>query len=331
MIKISVIVPAFNVEDYIEECLYSILHQSLKELEIIIVDDGSTDSTAEIIKRYERIYDRIKYIYQENKRIGAARNKGWEIAQGDYIYFMDSDDFIHPDWLKILYRNAKKNSLDITCGNYIKFLDKSISYEDIENISIDNKSYDIKIYETENFVNNPNFYEVYVWKYLYKKEFLDNLGFKFYEKYWYEDSEFSHKTIFSTDKIGYIDAKLLYHRIWKGSISQKNINKEILISSIALVEALNKFYNESLYYKYKKFFSQIIAIEMITTISYRCFLKKINGYENIDKKLKELIFHYRDSNKKKHRLLYVLLNISLPITTNFLYLRYRYYDRKRML
>ena len=99
---ISIIVPCYNTEDYIEQCLDSLIHQSYKNFEIILVNDGSTDDTDAKIQPYLSD-DRIKYIIQENKGLSGARNTGLDIMKGEYVCFIDSDDFIHKDYVKSLY------------------------------------------------------------------------------------------------------------------------------------------------------------------------------------------------------------------------------------
>ena len=334
--KVSVVVPAFNAEKHLGECLDSILDQYLQELEIIVVDDGSTDNTAEIIKRYEKTDDRVRYIYQENKRIGGARNTGWEAARGDYIYFIDADDFIHPDWLRLLFENAIKNDLEIIVGEYIEFYNDSKTYYDIKENEFDYSSNNLRIYEPEVFASNHNNYigplnyEVMVWRYLYKKNFLDNLGFKFYENIWFEDAEFSHKVIFSANKIGYLNAKLLYHRKWEGAFTQKDIDKEILLSAMLVVNSLNKFYNEDLNSDYKSFFSDMISAELIRPIQYRKYYKRLKTHDEIDKRIKELSIHFKYSTKTKYKFLYYMVRLNLPISSLLLYWKH-YYNNKKVI
>ena len=97
MVKISVVIPVYNVEKYLEQCLDSVIAQSFEDIEVICVNDGSTDSSLEILKRYADNDSRIKIISQKNKGAGAARNVGIENAAGEYVYFMDSDDYLNSD------------------------------------------------------------------------------------------------------------------------------------------------------------------------------------------------------------------------------------------
>ena len=121
MVKISVIIPVFNVELYLEECLDSVINQSLDDLEIICVNDGSTDSSLSILEKYAKMDDRVKIISQENQGQGSARNKGLSIAKGECIYFIDSDDKIELDTLKDCYDCVKKNDLDFVMFQLINY------------------------------------------------------------------------------------------------------------------------------------------------------------------------------------------------------------------
>ena len=118
--KVSVIIPAYNTEDYIEKCLSSIVRQTLKDIEIIIVNDGSIDSTGAIIECFKEYDSRIKVITQQNKKQGAARNAGIEISTGEYIGFVDSDDWVDLDFFDKLYNAAKKYNSDIALATNVR-------------------------------------------------------------------------------------------------------------------------------------------------------------------------------------------------------------------
>ena len=108
---LSVIVPVYNVEDYIIQCIDSILNQTLKNMEIIIVNDGSTDGSAEICNKYAKMDSRIVYITKENGGLSEARNVGLKYASADYIGFVDSDDYVDLDFFKVLYDLTQENNL----------------------------------------------------------------------------------------------------------------------------------------------------------------------------------------------------------------------------
>ena len=103
MVKVSVIIPVYNVEQYLKECLDSVINQTLKDIEIICINDGSTDGSLKILEKYESLDDRIVVFSQENSGLSATRNKGMQLSSGEYVYFMDSDDYLELNALEELY------------------------------------------------------------------------------------------------------------------------------------------------------------------------------------------------------------------------------------
>ena len=120
MPKISIIVPVYNTEKYLEKCLNSLINQTLKDIEIICVNDASTDNSINILKQYEQKDSRIKVIEQEHLKQGAARNNGTKYVTGEYIGYVDSDDWIDLDYYEKLYNAAKKHNLDIALANNVR-------------------------------------------------------------------------------------------------------------------------------------------------------------------------------------------------------------------
>ena len=131
MIKVSVIIPVYNVEDYLAQCIDSIVCQTLKEIEIICVDDGSTDKSYEILQEYEKKDNRIKLLQQKNAGAGIARNKGMKIAQGKYLAIVDSDDFFELDMLEKAYVQCEKDNADICVFRSDKYDTQNQKYEPI--------------------------------------------------------------------------------------------------------------------------------------------------------------------------------------------------------
>lgn len=119
MLKVSVIIPVYNAEAYLEKCIRSILMQTLSEIEIICIDDGSTDGSGIILKQFAMEDNRIHLIEQQNQGVSIARNRGIEKAQGEYISFVDADDWAEPDFLELLYKNAKKADVLISICDYV--------------------------------------------------------------------------------------------------------------------------------------------------------------------------------------------------------------------
>ena len=166
---ISIIIPVYNSEKYLEKCLNSIINQTYKELDIILIDNGSTDSSNEICKEYQKRDERIKLITVENKGVSDARNKGLDIAEGEYISFVDSDDTIEPNFIQSLYETCKKNNADISVINinykYSNHINRPLN---METQVISNKEFYRQLTEgIKGFVANK----------LYKKEVISNIRF----------------------------------------------------------------------------------------------------------------------------------------------------------
>lgn len=195
---ISIIIPCYNAEKTIERCLESVINQTYKNIEIIVINDGSVDRTDSIIKRYTTD-KRIKYYNRSNHGIGKTRNFGIEKANGKYITFLDSDDYLPNDAIDNLYKLAQKNKLDLVVSDY---------YVDNKNI----KSEKIKSFPITNVKNNPNLiFDINLapWNKLYKKELIENI--KFEENLKYEDAPFVIESIIKAKKIGKLDKETYYY------------------------------------------------------------------------------------------------------------------------
>lgn len=180
MKKISVIVPVYNVEKYLSQCLDSIIHQTYKNLEIILVDDGSTDFSGLICDNYSQKDKRIKIIHKCQGGLSDARNAGLKIATGEYISFIDSDDFIDKNMYSILINNTQKYNSDIVWFNYYNYYSKKhfINSSIIKN----NDLYDLSSSDKIKFAKNL-FYQykmdAHVWAKLYKRSIFNNIKFPY--------------------------------------------------------------------------------------------------------------------------------------------------------
>ena len=139
---VSIIIPLYNLENYIENCLESVTNQSYTALEIICTDDGSTDFSAHKIKEYIKKDNRIKYIYQTNAGVSSARNKGLEHASGDYVFFLDGDDYIHPQTIETLLDCAEKTKADMVCADYIITQNLKEAFECFNNAAYHSASFE---------------------------------------------------------------------------------------------------------------------------------------------------------------------------------------------
>nr|WP_302853132.1 glycosyltransferase [Methanosphaera stadtmanae] len=128
--KVSIVIPVYNVEKYIERCLKSILNQTLDSIEVIVIDDGSTDNSGKICDEFSTKYKNVKTFHKRNGGVSSARNLGISIAKGEYIGFVDPDDFIHVNMYKELYENAKKVNSDIAICSFKEIKGNKIYKED---------------------------------------------------------------------------------------------------------------------------------------------------------------------------------------------------------
>lgn len=171
---ISVIVPIYKVEDYLKRCVDSIINQTYSNLEIILVDDGSPDNCPQICDAYAKQDARIKVVHKENGGLSDARNAGMEIATGEYISFIDSDDYVHMDMLNILLDVMLKEDCEIAqCG--------TVKFNEGETVALNEVDYEVKVYNTKEalkeLINDGHFVQT-VWNKLYKADIALKLPFR---------------------------------------------------------------------------------------------------------------------------------------------------------
>lgn len=253
MPKISVIIPIYNVEKYIKECLSSVVNQTLKDIEIICVNDGSKDNSRDIAAEFAQNDNRIKIIDQENSGLSAARNVGIKAASGEYVAFVDSDDRISLNFLEALYNAAKQNGADVACTNIVRFYPKEKKFLEYKNVQV---AQNVK--EKYELGHVPEFN--YVWNKIYKREALINLGLLFQEGKVYEDIVFTHKALYFLGKMVSVPDACYYYRYTSGSLANNKKNKPDYLENFKLaidfVKANNivwKYIDKYPYYQKDKF------------------------------------------------------------------------------
>ena len=238
--KVSVIVPVYNVEPYLDKCLNTLVNQTLKKIEIIIVNDGSKDNSEKIIKKYLKKYpEKIKYIKKANGGLSSARNEGLKYASGEYIGFVDSDDYVSLNTFNLMYKKAKEKNFDLVVCN--------LNYVYETKTKMVSAGLDKDLENEDEVKKNIVFLYPAVWNKLYKKEILDSLKFK--EGIWYEDVEFNFRVYPRVKSIGYVDKPLIQYVQRESSIS-KTIDKR-LFNYIDNFNGLIRYYQDNnLYNKY---------------------------------------------------------------------------------
>lgn len=217
---ISVIVPVYNVELYLAECINSILKQSFSNFELLLIDDGSTDHSSLICQEYVLKDSRIKYYKKSNGGLSDARNYGIKKSIGKYITFIDSDDYIDENYLKILFDSLISNNADISIANYRRI-------DELGNISYDllpGKKMILSPIEAMEYILYQKYISISVTAKLYKANLFCKINFPYGKLY--EDIITLPQLIFNSDKIVYLPDVLLNYRIRTGSITESNFKEK---------------------------------------------------------------------------------------------------------
>ena len=186
--KLSIIVPVYNVEKYLDKCLERILNSTYKDFELIVINDGTKDNSEQIITKYlenEEYKDKITYISKENSGLSDTRNLGMSKAKGEYIAFVDSDDYIETNMYELMMNKALEKNYDIVVS------DVKLVYEDSDKEKIISSAYEKDLFNKAEIKQTMLTYYPVVWNKIYKKSLLD--GIEFSKGVWYEDMEFNLK------------------------------------------------------------------------------------------------------------------------------------------
>lgn len=280
MPKISIIVPVYNVEKYLEKCIDSILNQSFRDFELILVDDGSTDNSGYICDRYKNQDDRIIVIHKENGGLSSARNAGIDISKGDFIGFVDSDDFIHRDMYKILYNNIIKSEADLViCKEQNIYEDEYVELNSIVN----ERNLNMEELTSEEAIKK--LYKVrttfvYAWNKLYKRDLFKELRYP--ENKIYEDEWLSPKLLYKSSKIVYINYSLYYYLQRKGSIVKSQFRVEKFDKVYALEDNV-RFFKSNKEKKLHEISTRVYLDTLLWTDK-----AALNELENVDQSISKL-------------------------------------------
>ncbi len=226
-IKVSVIIPMYNAFEYLRPAMDSILDQTLREIEIICIDDGSVDHTLEVIKEYQKADSRVRIVTENNAGPSVARNKGIIRARGEYVAFLDADDFYEKTLLEALYSEAKANDLDIAVCEYDVYNDKRSRFEksidgEYSNLLVSGEVISKSKYPDYIFQSVTG----YVWNKLFKNSFLKEKQLTFApELYVFEDVHFVLMAMSLAERVGKCDGVLVHHRIYSSQSRPKLFRK----------------------------------------------------------------------------------------------------------
>ena len=256
MIKISIILPIYNVAPYLDETFQSLLNQSLQEIEIIAVNDGSTDESEDIIRKYAQEDSRITYYNQENQGQSAARNLALQHATGEYIYMMDSDDVLaDKDALQIFYEYAERCKAD-----FIFFDGDTLQEEGATPLSWNyHRTQDLeemKAYSGEFLLNmmlNNSKHNCVVWLLLINHNYLKSIGLDFYPGIIHEDELFTTKLTLQSNNIFCLKKSFVKHRVRSASTMGKHYSKRNINCYLTVIDELLKWQDSPIIHKFAKY------------------------------------------------------------------------------
>ena len=215
---ISVIIPCFNVEKYIDRCLESVLNQTYQNLEILLVDDGSTDGTGESCDRYSQKDERINVVHKKNGGLSSARNAGLDICRGHYIVFIDSDDWISADAIQYLYDLRKRYEADFSIASYMRvYGNKEKIYCDYEEYELTQREFLTKFFKIDTQENVQ-----YAWAKLYKKELFSDIRYPV--NYVFEDVPTTFEIAIKSKRIAYSTKIIYFYYFNPNSITEESFN-----------------------------------------------------------------------------------------------------------
>lgn len=288
---VSVIVPVYNVSNYLKKCLDSLVCQTMRDIEIILVDDGSTDSSGEICDYYERKYSNIKVIHRENGGLGMARNSGLEVATGDFVGFVDSDDYVSYQMFEKLYCNAIENDADISYGNMCRFVQ-----EDTLNQYEGNVCKEIKTWQGEKEIRqylldriglppesiNDNFHGANVCSGLFRLDLIRKNNIKFVSERVFiaEDILFDIDIIPFCRKIVHTNELLYYYRYNPKSLTtvykQNRFKKNVDLYHEMYRRLLYKYSEDECFNSMSRY---LLTVARNAIIQESCFIKT-NGIKH---------------------------------------------------
>jgi glycosyltransferase involved in cell wall biosynthesis len=288
MPKVSIIIPVYNVEKYLRKCIDSVLNQTYKDIEVILVDDGSLDKCPQICDEYLKRDARVKVIHKKNGGLSDARNVGVKYAQGDYIGFVDSDDYVSTQMVELLYSSITKEEADIVMGNYIHVdetgnsIDEKISFQIEKQITYSRDEF------VDEVIKKTGGYYVVACSKLYKKEIFEKISFPLGKQH--EDEFVFHYVVGMSKKIVCISDVIYFYLQRDDSIMGKKFNEKRIDYGEALIDR---------YYYTKKMKQKKWRENTVQKLTYE--LEKWKKYGKTDRKVNE---RYNQVRKKSMFLIF---------------------------
>lgn len=287
---ISVVVPVYNVEKYLKKCVDSILKQSYKNLEIILVDDGSTDNSGVICDDYINEDKRIKVYHKDNGGLSSARNYGIDRMNGKYVTFIDSDDFIDKFMIEELYKCLIDNDLDISLCHGLDYNDYNFEGTNEKSLNINVKMYN----REESLLNCNSTLFIVAYQKLYKSELFKSLRYE--DGVIHEDAQIAPYIYDQVNKIGLIDQTLYYRYIRDDSIVHKNFSKKNYDVIKVAEDRLNFYLKNKYEFLYNQGYTFLLGAYVILYV-------KAHSSNILKQEKKSIISNFRKEYKKYRKFL----------------------------
>lgn len=273
---VTIIIPAYNVEKYISKCLDSIVNQTYKDLEIIVVNDGSTDSTGEIIENYVNRYSNLRYIYQNNMGVSNARNLALRYANGEYIMFVDSDDYIDTNLIERMVKKSEQKNADLVICEHLRVSEDGLNKKEV----IRYNEYIDKVYNNNDAINLLLRLNIkgYLCDKLFKKDILIKSNFYLEPNRYIEDWLPVFKYVEKCERIVFLSGSFYYYR-QRNSSALHTINPKLLDDYIYAVKNINNFLIENKIV-YSNKCKQVFEVETFYSIVRYYYILNIYKYNN---------------------------------------------------
>lgn len=285
-LKLSVVVPIYQVEQYLPRCVDSLLNQDLSsdEYEIILVDDGSPDRCGEICDEYASCYANIKVVHRENGGLSAARNSGIDVAQGKYIQFVDSDDYLEPNVLKTMVEKMEDDDLDVLRFNYQNVNEKG----EVIHPNKDSKrfvDYSGNVCDGLTFLNERLGPACYAWQFIIRRELVNGCTFK--EGIYFEDTEWTPRLLLKGNRVSSTELFVYSYLIRTGSITksiEKEKKKKVVQDMLSVIGFLQQ---QKTNLKDKRWFDVMttyMALSIVSYVTTHCYEMKREVVCNLKEK-----------------------------------------------
>lgn len=301
--KLSIVIPVYNTEKYLEKCLASCVNQEVEkaDYEIVVVDDGTKDNAMAIALRYQENYPNIKIFSQENAGLSAARNMGLSHCSGDYVWFVDSDDYIEEGSLPLIFNKIEDNP-DVICIQAKRSDEETARNSFSGNVQ---NGFDVLLHSFDDWDRCVPYF-------IFNRQFIDNHQLRFYVGIFHEDDEFTPRALVFAEKVSVIDRPLYFYWVKTENTITKTVNPKKSYDNIAVAESLSDFKEKNaMPDNVKQVFENHISLIINNTLdninqSDKQTIREFNRFLRTKKYLFRSLLR---SDKLKYRLEYVLFSV----------------------